>query len=206
MCITFCLWNSTRSEVHNPLVFKNPRLKTAIGSILVSALILSLMTFLVYSYKYGNIWHVYPVPVPFLVHTQMFLLYGLFLSYVTILISAVLFRFFILVAIAVAIIQVTMPLLVLIFLTHLLWEFHIFYVLAAKASVEVSILFFYFYQGFEKQIMREIERADDSRWQPWGTRWWMIIRTVEINADGKVKIWVTFQFQTRSSVERLQQS
>ncbi|KAI5747769.1 uncharacterized protein LOC113465471 [Diaphorina citri] len=156
MCITFCLVYHSDGP-RTALVYEHARLKTSIASFLFSLLLISVLTFLIYSFTQKPLWSVYPVQNAILVHFQIYLMMGLLMSTLTIFLSTLFFRFFVGVLIAATTITVLSPILSLLFLVHLFFKLHIFYILASKITCEVTILFIFFYQGYERDINDEIE-------------------------------------------------
>uniref|UniRef100_A0A8D8XBF3 Uncharacterized protein n=1 Tax=Cacopsylla melanoneura TaxID=428564 RepID=A0A8D8XBF3_9HEMI len=152
MCITFCLVYHTHNA-HSSLVYKNARVKVAIISFLVGLLVSAMIGFLIHSYNNKKpLWEVYPVQNNTLILLQLYLLFCILLSMIMMFVITLIFRWFVFAFIAATIFSVTSPLLSLLFLVHLLFNLHVFYLVAAKLTCEISLLFFYFYQGFEKLI------------------------------------------------------
>lgn len=159
MCLTACIvYNESRPR--SPLVYQHARLKVGIASFSLGVLILSVLIFLFYSYLVEPLWSVYPVNSNILIQIQIYLLITLLFSTIVIFISVVTFRFFICAVMGATVISVVAPLLSMLFLVHLFFKFHLFYFLACKLTCEASILFFYFYQGYDVMISDHIEESD----------------------------------------------
>ncbi|KAL1462199.1 hypothetical protein WDU94_014055 [Cyamophila willieti] len=159
MCLTFCM------VIHDPdarsdIIYKYSRIKVAIASLLVGLMVSGLMFFLANSYHNKDpVWSVYPVQKDILIQLQMYLLFFILISMIMMFVATLVFRFFVFVFIAISLFSLACPLLSLLFLVHLFFKFHWFYVLAAKVTCETSMLFIYFYQGFEKMIKDAMNEA-----------------------------------------------
>lgn len=150
ICILICL-SHTPEKISQRLVYQHARFKLAIVSMATSILISTALTFLLYSCVVKAVWSVYPVN-NVLIYLQIYLLIILLMGTVVIFLAVVGSCWFPAVISVGSLISVTAPLLSVMFLAHLAFQFHWFYLAAFFLTWIVTLVFFVFYEGYLKVV------------------------------------------------------
>lgn len=145
------------------LLNQKARLKLTFVSALMSLLFAHLLIFLLYSYVHKSVWTVYPIQNKVLVYSQVYILLVLLQSTMFVYFAAGFSCCFHGAMAMGVLVLVATPLLSIVFLAHLFFRFHIFYLTAFHLAWVVTLVFFYCYEGYVKETNAEIRAKQRER-------------------------------------------